>query len=160
SAKDTGANVGAVALLLEELDGPAAEEMYRRYAAEAKRPEALLVLAAYLGRQGRTDEALELCEQAWKTCRPQAVAAGRVAILDAGTGTAGQCERIERWLTAALAKEPDASALRIELANLRHLQGRYAEAESLYRQVLSRPDAPPEAMNNLAWLLAFQDGHG
>ena len=57
-----------VAALIENLGYPAeAEDLYRRYAKEAKEPDAVLVLAQYLGRRKRTAEALDVCEGAGKS---------------------------------------------------------------------------------------------
>jgi tetratricopeptide (TPR) repeat protein len=48
----------------------------------------------------------------------------------------------------------------VHLAVLRNLQGRYPEAEALYRKVAAGadPKAAAMALNNLAWLLALKDG--
>src|SRR5262249_24693368 len=61
SSKDV--NLAALAALLEELGhASAAEEMYRKFVEQSSEPQSILVLAAYLGRQKRFREALELCD--------------------------------------------------------------------------------------------------
>jgi predicted Zn-dependent protease len=59
-----------------------------------------------------------------------------------------------------LARDSHSAALLITLADLRDFQGRYEEAEALYRQVLLKNDKNIFALNNLAWLLAMRDGRG
>ena len=44
------------------------------------------------------------------------------------------------------------------LASLRNQQGRYAEAEALYRQVLQGDGRNLTVLNNLAFLLTFENG--
>jgi tetratricopeptide (TPR) repeat protein len=155
-----GANPLQVAAALEQIKGSEAEEYYRKYVAQSKQPESALVLGAYLGRQNRADEALDLCERAWATCRPEAVAFASVAVLYDVQATPAQCRRVELWLNQASAKEGLTPALTFDLASLRNLQGRYQEAEALYRKVTDQPKPTPEALNNLAWLLAFRNDRG
>jgi tetratricopeptide (TPR) repeat protein len=47
----------------------------------------------------------------------------------------------------------------LELAELRDLQQRYAEAEACYRRVLEKNGDNIIALNNLAWLLAVHDNN-
>src|SRR5262245_30521124 len=139
---------------------PEAEAMYRKFVAESKKPEAVLVLAEYFGRGNRTDEALELCDQAWKTSPPALVAASSLAILYAAKDGKPYCDRVERRLQEAMQKAPrqSASAFLQQLAALRNLQGRYDEAEKLFRQVIDQDKDNLVALNNLVWLLAMQTG--
>jgi len=160
-AEEKDAPLLAVAALLEELgEGAAAEPLYRKYAAVPDQPEKALFLAAYLGRRGRFAEALDLLEQAWKTCPPQAVAFTAVAMLHAPGARAEHFERVARDLETALAKNPDLVPVLLHLATLRDLQGRHAEAEQVYRRLLNRAPDNVVALNNLAWLLAHQKGKG
>src|SRR5262249_44554001 len=48
------------------------------------RPEEVLFLIGYLAGRKRTDEALAACEQAWKTCAPDAAARASLATLRSG----------------------------------------------------------------------------
>jgi tetratricopeptide (TPR) repeat protein len=154
--------VKAIAAALDQLGlDAAAEEMYRAYADQAKAPEATLVLAQYLGRHGHTPEALDLCERAWSTCPPEAVARVGVAVLDAAPSADDQQRRrLESRLEAALREHPDSTSLVDSLAILRNLQERYQEAEDLYRQALAGKGQDIVALNNLAWLLALKQGKG
>lgn len=118
------------------------------------RPEEVLLLIGYLAGRKQTEEALAACEQAWKTCAPEAAARASLATLRSGRPTEEQIAKVERWLTSAQEKAPNAAAPLLFLAELRDLQKKYGEAEALYRQVLKSDRANGTALNNLAWLLA------
>jgi tetratricopeptide (TPR) repeat protein len=155
-ARTEGANLLPVATALEQIKGPAAEVVYRKYVEQSKQPESVLVLALYLGRQNRADEALDLCERARSSCRTETVTFASVALLSTVQATPAQFRRVEGWLAEAMTNERAAPALPVDLANLRNLQGRFQEAETLYRKVVDQPKPEPTALNNLAWLLAFR----
>ena len=92
---------GAAAEFYEQSGFPRrAEQAYRAFVAQnAREPLRELALAGFLGRQNRTEEALTLCENAWKTCPPEPVAATSVAILAAGKNVSDeQDHRVEGWL--------------------------------------------------------------
>src|SRR5262249_26785805 len=121
------------------------------------RPEDVLVLAAFLGRQGRLADALDIVDRAWKTCKPESVSLTAVALLHAPTVEGSHFERVEKGLTAALEKVPNNTTLLVHLATLRDLQGRYNEAADAYRRILAREPGNVVALNNLAWLLAHRE---
>ncbi len=135
---------------------PAADELYRRYAEESRRPEALLVLAGYRGRQGRVNDALDLCERAAASCPAEEVAAAAVTVVTGAAATPEQLRRAERWALAAAEKGPRSAQLPVYLAALRERQGKYAEAEALLRTVLAQDGGNVAALNNLAALLALR----
>jgi tetratricopeptide (TPR) repeat protein len=146
---------GMAASLLEEFgDDAGAQAHYRQYVAASRRPESVLVLAGFLGRHHKVEQALDLCDQAWERCEPEAVALHALGILQAPDVTAAHTARVARHLEAAVRAHADKVALRRYLADLRVLQGRYAEAETLYRQVLAKDPRALTALNNLAWLLS------
>ncbi|HXG10515.1 MAG TPA: tetratricopeptide repeat protein [Gemmataceae bacterium] len=155
------ARLEVVAALLETLgENAEAEALYRKYvtANEARQPESVLVLIGFLGRQGRPEEALALCERAWQTCPPEKVALASLAILNTVPGDrTAPYQRVEQGLRAAIAKNPSTELL-LQLANLYYLQERYEEAESLFRQIIARDSRNATAVNNLAWLLALWRG--
>jgi Tfp pilus assembly protein PilF len=66
-----------------------------------------------------------------------------------------QQQQVERWLTEALKKQPNAAPLLVCMADLRDLQGRYADAVGLYRDVLRTDPDNVVALNNLGYLLAL-----
>jgi tetratricopeptide (TPR) repeat protein len=141
-----------------------AERAYRTWVAQQPaNPGRLLTLASFLGRHDRTDEALDLCDQARKSSPPQALVATAVLILgSAKGGTEARRGRVEAWIQEALrtqsASSPTGSNLRLRLATLRDQAGRYDEEEALYREVLAADPKNLEALNNLAWLLALRSG--
>ena len=163
-AKDNPATMESVARLLEQIGLPdAAEPIYARLVDLTKRPEATLAFAEYLGRRGRTHEAIDLCDGAWKTSPAEAVAKTSVTVLQAAKGSVGETpdvRRVDTWLSEALRKAPEDPNLLITVAVLRGLQGRYDEAESTYRGVLRHDPKNVLALNNLAWLLAVKYGKG
>lgn len=163
--KDLVANVQTslvrvIARYLEELEQyPHAEEAFDDYAKRSKQPEAVLELAAFLARRNRIDEALQICESAWKNCNPQDVARVSVGTLrSAGKPTAAQIQRVESYLTDALeeATPEHWTQLVTTFADLRDLQGRHDESSNIYREMLKRDPRNATALNNLAWLLSYQ----
>ncbi len=153
--------VGSVAKLLEELGQvAAAEKLYRQFASQPLEPQARLVLAGFLGRQNRLAEALDLCEKAWTSCPPEAVAAATVAVLYSAPIDDAQCRRAGHSLERELRKTPESAALLFHLANIRSLEGRYPEAEKLYRQSFTHDQNNSGPLTNLAWLRARWAGKG
>ncbi len=152
---------GAAAEFYEQSGFPRrAEQAYRAFVAQnAREPLRELALAGFLGRQNRTEEALTLCENAWKTCPPEPVAATSVAILAAGKNVSDeQDHRVEGWLESALRGPSAPPSLRLCMARLCSTRQRYDQTESIYREVLTGSPNNLEVLNNLAWLLAFQSG--
>jgi Tfp pilus assembly protein PilF len=160
-AKEAGGEaMMSAALLLEELgQNSAAEELYRQYLATSKLPESALALATHLAKQGKFDEALDLCEKVGPHCPPEAVAAVTAGIARVNGARAADVQRIERWLTNALKKKPDSIRLMLALADLRDVQGRFADAQALYRQILVKEPQNAVACNNLAVLLTLEQKH-
>src|SRR5207249_10064403 len=131
-----------------------AENCYRQYV--LRHPEKTLLLAAFLGRQGRLKEALDVCSTAWQKCPATEVALTTMFLLHQGPFEAAQYDRVDGWLKEPMAKEPKALMLMVFQADLRLLQGRYLDAVSLYRQVLEQDSRNPTALNNLSWILALK----
>jgi tetratricopeptide (TPR) repeat protein len=68
-------------------------------------------------------------------------------------------ERLADWMQKAVEQRPNSSILLIGLGNLRERQGRFAEAESVYRRDIDQGDGDKTvSLNNLAWLIALRDG--
>ncbi len=152
----------AIAQLMEQQGMRlAAEEMYRRYMAAEPGPGALL-LAQFLGRNGRIDEALDLCDDAFRTETVVAVldAAYAIAHAEGRKVSEPQLERMAGWYRRALRDDSDSPALILRMADFQELRGNHAEAEKLYRDALARKDLTPMqraiGLNNLAFLLANQ----
>jgi tetratricopeptide (TPR) repeat protein len=146
-----------LAKLLEELGKyDAAEEFLRRRLDQSKSPEAALDLARFLGRRRHLREAIDLCERARHDAPMAAVAdAALSALYAARPPDPDQWKRVSTWLDEALAAADKKAELRVALALLRGLEGRYDDAVVLYQQVLEEDSRHALAMNNLAWLLAM-----
>ncbi|MCS6850891.1 MAG: tetratricopeptide repeat protein [Gemmataceae bacterium] len=142
----------------------AAEMLYRRLA-EVK-PREFQGLAVHLARRGRVDEAQAWLRKAWEQLPPEQAGAVSLAVLRAGMADSAKpawqaaSQLVDERLRAALAAQPQSLALLVFWADLRDIQGRYADAEQLYRQVLARDPNHVVALNNLAWLLAQRERGG
>jgi tetratricopeptide (TPR) repeat protein len=131
-------------------------------------PDRLLLCAGLQGRLGELAKALDICEQARRSCPPDAVVAAAVAALrearqkersaEPSASWRQQASRAEAWLREGIKSAGNTTGLRLQLADLLDLAGRGAEAEPIYRDVLKEDDRNPVALNNLAWLLAQQPG--
>jgi tetratricopeptide (TPR) repeat protein len=152
-------NLEALARSLVDLgSGDLAETMFRNYVRSSRKPpRAKLSLAAFLALRGKQAEALDLCDRAWATCPADEVSQVALLVLRAGPREANQVERVEQRLREAIDMAEDKTPLWLARANLRDLEGRYAEARKLYRQVLDKDPRNLGALNNLAWLLALAD---
>jgi tetratricopeptide (TPR) repeat protein len=136
-----------------------AEKLYRE--SILHRPEKALLLVSFLGRQGRRNEALDLCAQAWQKCPPIQVALTTMTVLHQGSVDSAQYDRVDGWFREAMVKDPKAAtAIMVFQADLRLLQSRYADAVAIYRRVLERDSHNATALNNLAWILALKQGKG
>lgn len=158
-AQANDAEAGRVAAILETLGhSGAAETLYRHAADQAKSPGPLLNLAGCLARQSRVGEALDVCERAGKYCSPEQLVDAGVAVLDAANADETQIQRVDRWIAGVLERDPKSLSALFSLANLRSLEGRYREAETLYRRCIEMSPGSSGPLNNLAWLLAFEAG--
>ncbi|MGA7499844.1 MAG: tetratricopeptide repeat protein [Isosphaeraceae bacterium] len=135
-----------------------AEQAYRADMARNPNETArVLALIDFLARQDRPQEALDLCESAVRTWRPEAVALAGLAIYKAKSVTEPQRRKVEAWLQEMVHQKPDNLVLNTKLADLRTLQGNYPEAEAIYRRSLGANRDNVEALNNLAWQLALRE---
>jgi tetratricopeptide (TPR) repeat protein len=142
-----------------------AEQAFRAYAAKpdpkAKQPDVRpLALALFLGRNGKTEEALSICEQSWKTLPAGAVAATAVSVLRGGQVPENLQREAIRQIKTAIASQPGDIDLRYFLAECNDVLGRLDEAIIGYREVLKLKDSHVPALNNLAMLLALKEEKG
>ena len=135
----------------------AAEQIYRNMAAATTPPESPLYLAAFLGRLGRTKEALDVVDRVWGRVKPSVTSNVSVQILYQSKVQDEECERAARKIQEALKATPTSSDLLFDLANIRSLQARYSEAEEIYRKLYEAVPGNAATLNNLAWLLAMQE---
>src|SRR5207245_2665785 len=101
-----------------------AEKLHRRLLAESTGFKRLGSFIDFLRRQGRTQEALDLCEQLWKTAPVPEIAgdASLAVIRGAKNPTDEQFQRVSRALESALEKKPKSVSLLMSLAELRITQ--------------------------------------
>ncbi len=136
-----------------------AEIMYRECV--SRRPEKALSMASFLGRQGRLNDALDWCDRARTTCAPVQVAQVAIAVLHQGPANSAQYERVDQWLKEAMARDPKSILpFMVFQGDLCLLQGNYDEAITTYRKVLAQDNRNAIALNNLAWILALNQGKG
>ncbi len=129
--------------------------MYEKYAANTKEPERVLLLAAFLARQNRPAEALDLCERAWQTCPPETVASVSVAVLYTSKSAEAHYTRVANRVEQAIARYPDKKVLLTNLAVVRRLQGRQKECIDLFRKASGGDKSDAMVLNNIAWLLVM-----
>jgi cellulose synthase operon protein C len=135
-----------------------AETAHKTFIArDPKQPQRTLPLAVFLAGQDRVDEAMEILKKARSTCRPEQVAEVALLVLDAPSATETQRRHAEAWLEEAVRKGPDSIILASRLGVLRIRQGRFDEAEGLFRRLMASDPNDPDVLNNLAWLLALRD---
>ena len=159
-----------VAAWLEQIDQiDAARELLDQFAREV--PGGNLAVAAFLGKHGTTDEALDEVEKALQSEKVP-VAAALPAVISIFTqkrkkGTAitpEQFARAEVWFKRAAEEAPYHKAVQLQTAALRDLQEDYAEQIRIYRQFLARGDVLDRekavVWNNLAFLLAAGGDQG
>ncbi len=165
---DRPARYSAVAATLadfaQQLNKPAQREAASRFAREAEavyrdcadmHPETGVLLAAFLARRNRLQEALDVYEKVWQDSRPAMIAATMTVVLREANAEAELLRRAEAVLQAALRKHQRPLSMLAILADLCTALGRYDEAEAIYREILNR-NRSVVALNNLAVLLAIQ----
>ena len=136
-----------------------AEQMIRNLVARVDGPLFRLSLIEFLGRHGRVKDGVDLCEPMWqKTPDPENFVPSLLSLFvrPPGNTKGAQVKRVADWFDEALKKHPNSSNLIVGLGNLRELQGRYDEAELLYRRGIAQGRGSEIALNNLAWLMALQ----
>lgn len=163
AGEDT-ARIGVVARLLEDLTlYDEAKALYEGLANRFKdNPQAVVPLAAFLGRREQTKAALKLIDDAvWNAMKPELASTLCTQILygapQGDPDLPGLAETIAERLQKAIAANPDSVSLQFDLGNLRCLQGNFKEAEGVFRDVHRRNVAIGAPLNNLAWMLALLD---
>jgi tetratricopeptide (TPR) repeat protein len=87
---------------------------------------------------------------------PAGVETGRYTRAVSAMEAVGQHDAAYLGWRAALRKEPGSAAARFGMANAAYLTGNLAEAEQLYRELISENAGMHSARNNLAYVLADQ----
>jgi tetratricopeptide (TPR) repeat protein len=118
------------------------------------KPDEFMVLVRYLDKQKRVDEALDVCAQALEKVPAEQVVAAAVVVLRSGKATDQECSRVEGWITKALTANPKSVVLKLYLADLQEIRGRYQHVVATYRSILDQEPLNVAALNNQAWMLA------
>jgi Flp pilus assembly protein TadD len=157
--RESPEEIGEVARLLSRYGFTReAEEAYKVFAArDPKQPERVLPLGVFLVGQDRISEALELFKKAWLTCRPEQVAAAALVLYESKSADEALRRQVADWVSEAVKNRPDELALAARLGVIRVREGKFDEAESIFRRLLTRDSTNVEALNDLAWLLAMRD---
>jgi tetratricopeptide (TPR) repeat protein len=154
------APLGLIARVCEELGlYDDTERLLKKLVEQNKEsePQAMLALAAYYGRRGRTADALRICEQTRNFLPTPMVGEVAIRVLySAPVPAASDLTKVAGWLEEATGKSQgkERSLLLQLLAAIRNLQSDYAGSIALYRQVIAENPRDILAMNNLAYLLS------
>jgi tetratricopeptide (TPR) repeat protein len=146
----------------EEANRPElSEQLLRQLVKQADQAQNRFALAIFLSRYGRVKEALDACEPLWQGgTNVEAFIRETINVLFKlpGKRDRSQIDRVADWLQRGLEQKPNSSILMIGLASLRDHQERYPEAEALYRQAINQDGENYIPLNNLAFLIALQNG--
>ena len=129
-----------------------AERLYRQTARE--RPSESPLLIDFLRRHGRVDEAFSAMDQVWTELKAETGAALALSLHATGELSSEQKKSIEQRLRKLVQVHPNSATFKACLADLRVVQERYDEGETLYRMALQLDSRNVHVLNNLAWLLA------
>jgi len=145
--------------LLEELGfSAAADKVFSQFAAASS--DGVIARAGFLGREQRTDEALDLLDASWDKIPLENLLRTAVSVLggQSGTATASQKERVEGWFEKARRLDPASPSLAMVHADFIGLTSNHEDAIAIYRELLARTDLSSKqtavVANNLAFHLA------
>jgi cellulose synthase operon protein C len=131
-----------------------AQSAYLRFV--QAQPDKQILMVSFLAQLGKIDDALNLLENIWQKFPAPAIATECQFLQLPSLTTKAQFKRGEEVLLAALKKyDRQAQLLMILATSYAMSQQRYAEAETLYREVLTKDPKNLEALNNLAMMLVF-----
>lgn len=115
------------------------------------------VMIAFLARQGRIEDGLNLLDRVWKGTNPVLFSRLCSLFIKQSKIDKGQLQRLDRILQTALKQFSRSVPLLLTKADLDVKLGRFAEAATCYREVIEKNSGNAYAMNNLAVLLALQN---
>ncbi len=148
-----------VSRILEELEQyDAAEKLLKEYV--SLEPRGTIALAAFLGRRGQVEKAFDMLSEARKN---QPVTELLPCALEAlrrhpDQATDERYKMLEEWALSGVQVEADAQQIKLLLAEMYDLQGRYSEVMQIYRELLTNKASSAMQLaivkNNLAFLLA------
>ena len=126
-----------------------------------QRPDTSPVLAAFYGRHGDFDRALDMLEQDGSNATDAQIAGVSGAILFGFTQDRRSARRLIPRLRKLLEREierTDSILLRISLGDILSWDLKLDAAEKVYREILEREPTNAIALNNLAMVLAMNGG--
>lgn len=127
----------------------------------SQEPRGAIAMASFVGRRGDVDKAFTLLEEARKNqpvteILPVALEALR---LHRDKASKEKYKLLEEWIQAGLQDEANAQHIKMLLAEVYDLQGRYADVIKTYKEVLANKDITiyqrAQVQNNLAFILAL-----
>ena len=110
--------------------------------------------AAYLARQKRIRECLDVLERCWDKGSAENLYIPVDAVIHSRAANAAQYGQLEKIMVAAANKSGGPAALLLVLADLHARQGQYDKSIADYREILAKEPRHYKAMNNLALYLA------
>ncbi len=154
---DQGAQLAALAQLMEDLGFPkAADNVLVQYASQS--PDGVIARAQFLGRQMRADEALDVLEASWDALPLERLISVAIDVVRPNPKAESAANRLQQWVVKARRIDPDSIVVGLVEAELFGMQDREAEAEAMYRKLLTRDRLEPMQAaiisNNLAFHLA------
>lgn len=156
---EIASQLGPLSAFLEELGfAAAADQTFAQFAAVSS--DGVIARAGFLGRAERTDEALDLLEDAWDRIPLENLLRAAVAVVGSAGGsmTPQQSERVANWFDKARRLDPDSPRLAMLSADFVGLTKTRDDVVAIYRELLARSDLSPQqtavAANNLAFHLA------
>jgi tetratricopeptide (TPR) repeat protein len=150
----------SAAELLEQLGNLAGAEALHRDQIRRGVPGAAAELASFLGRHGRSREALELCDTARTTTPNLAIAAALGILASEPSVSVTDAQRVESWIDQAVGTAETDARIELECQRgiLLALTGRRDEAVALHRRLLEDDPTAVQVLNNFAWILALTGG--
>ncbi|PQO38060.1 tetratricopeptide repeat protein [Blastopirellula marina] len=132
-----------------------AEKLYKRVGGNTDMDP--LVVAGFLARRERFDEALEIASKTIDDLAPEQIANFAMNITRQREPAA--LDGLERFLQETLVKHNNSYPILSVLADVHALQGRNDDAEKDYRRMLSKSPNDIVVLNNLGFLLALKQEH-
>ena len=136
----------------------AAEPWYRKV--HERQPAAFAPLALSLARQGRLDEAIDLCLEGADLVPPARTAGTLAAVLTAGSPTPEHAEKLPPVFNKWLEKSPNDANLIFAVSLAQLALGHMDESIRLCQRLVEVEPENVAALNNLATLLGEQSGSG
>jgi tetratricopeptide (TPR) repeat protein len=166
-AKKPNAKLQLLALIAEGAglysDAETLIKEYIKVEREKKTPDLDLYLAGFYARRGRLKDALDVCETAWRTNTSSPDKLGQLCIEALSTTPQvdqATLKHVAGWIEEARVKHPKLDTeFQLQQAYLHSLQGKSNEAIQIYERLATGHDAHPMLLNNLAFLLSFQNQH-